>query len=43
MQRFGMRTEFQKEAILDELLKTDVYKSISDKRDLIIERIGVYV
>ena len=33
----------KKEAILDELLKTDVYKSISDKRDLIIERIGVYV
>ena len=33
----------KKEAILDELLKTDVYKSISDNRDLIIERIGVYV
>ncbi|MBQ2909886.1 MAG: ATP-binding protein [Bacilli bacterium] len=33
----------KKEAILEELLKTDVYKSISDKRELIIERIGAYV
>lgn len=33
----------KKEVILEELLKTDVYKSISDKKDLIIERFGVYV
>lgn len=33
----------KKEIILDELLKTDIYKSISDKKDEIIERIGVNV
>ena len=33
----------KKEIILDELLKTDVYKSISDKKEEIIERIGVNV
>lgn len=33
----------KKEVILDELLKTDVYKSISDKKQEIIERIGAYV
>lgn len=33
----------KKEIILDELLKTDVYKSISDKKKEIIERIGVNV
>lgn len=33
----------KKEIILEELLKTDVYKSISDKKEEIIERIGVNV
>ena len=33
----------KKEIILDELLKTDIYKSISDKKDEIIGRIGVNV
>lgn len=33
----------KKEIILEELLKTDVYKSISDKKEKIIERIGVNV
>lgn len=33
----------KKEIILEELLKTDVYKSISDKKGEIIERIGVNV
>ncbi len=35
--------ENKKEIILEELLKTDVYKSISDKKNIIIERIGLYV
>lgn len=33
----------KKEFFLDELLKTDIYKSISDKKDEIVERIGVNV
>lgn len=33
----------KKEIILDELLKTDIYKSISDRKNEIIERIGVNV
>lgn len=33
----------KKEIILEELLKTDVYKSISDKKEEIIERTGVNV
>ena len=33
----------KKEFILEELLKTDVYKSISDKKEEIMERIGIYV
>lgn len=32
----------KKEIILEELLKTDVYKSISDKKEEIIERIGTH-
>lgn len=33
----------KKEIILNELLKTDVYKSIADKKEVIMERMGSYV